>query len=147
MIKLKQSQVAALIYADIFHYPLTIDELNLYSIHPITQAATSIKAKNTNGYYHLLNRDHLVKRRLQREKISQKKLHKALSVAHQLERFSSIRGIFITGNLAMCNADESDDIDLMIITDANRLWTTRLIVTLYLEFFGLRRRPHEKNYS
>jgi hypothetical protein len=51
----------------------------------------------------------------------------------------------ITGALAMDNARKSDDIDLLIITQKNRLWLTRLIVTMVLEIIGRRRRPNHKN--
>jgi hypothetical protein len=49
--------------------------------------------------------------------------------------------------LAMNNSSKDDDIDLMIITSSNRLWLTRLIITLWLDLLGKRRRPGNIKYK
>jgi hypothetical protein len=142
MIKLKQSHFLALIYADIFDYPLTYEEMNRYAINfKNTPGALALKSISNQQYYHLHGREALVAQRIKRERISQKKLLKAQIIANKLAYIPMVLGIFITGNLAMNNADENDDIDLLIITKAKTLWSTRLLITLVLEIKGLRRRP------
>ena len=53
--------------------------------------------------------------------------------------------VAVTGALAMENADEDDDIDLMIITSKNRLWITRPLVFLLVSLFFKRRKSTTKN--
>ena len=40
---------------------------------------------------------------------------------------STIRGVAVTGSVAYGDVDENDDIDLLVITAANRVYTTRLM--------------------
>jgi len=66
--------------------------------------------------------------------------------SEQIENDSDDKMIGITGALAMGNCQENDDIDLLIITGANFLWLTRLLIVLLSPFLGIKRRkPKEKN--
>jgi hypothetical protein len=47
----------------------------------------------------------------------------------------------------MENSDYDDDIDLMIITQSGRLWTTRALVNGILDLLNLRRKPSSENLS
>ena len=49
--------------------------------------------------------------------------------------------VAVTGALAMENADEDDDIDLMVVTSRNRLWIVRPLVLLFVSLFFKRRYP------
>lgn len=144
---LKNSSILpALIYADIFDYPLTPSELEKYQINQkTTPGAVILKPELTDGYYHLPGRKNLVQLRKKRTLISQIKLDQAKIIAKRLGSIPTILGIFVTGNVAMRNAVEVDDIDLLIITKANHLWLTRLVITIYLESLGVRRHPHQKD--
>lgn len=62
-----------------------------------------------------------------------------------LSKIPTIKGIFVTGALAMNNADENSDIDLMIVTKKNFLWTTRLASYLLLNLMNIKvRKPNDK---
>jgi hypothetical protein len=98
---------------------------------------------SSNGFCFLPGRSHLVTLRKQREKISQNKWQIAQGIGIKLKLFPTIQAVFVTGSLAMNNAAETDDIDLMIVTSANTLWITRFFVDLYLKFMGIRRPPPE----
>jgi hypothetical protein len=50
--------------------------------------------------------------------------------------------IGITGALAMGNASEESDIDLLLITKKGALWTTRLITLFLLALFGIKTRRY-----
>jgi len=55
-----------------------------------------------------------------------------------------IKMVAVTGNLAMRNANQEDDIDFLIITQRKRLWLSRFFAVVLLELLGKRRRPEEK---
>lgn len=54
--------------------------------------------------------------------------------------FPQIRLVGLSGSVAMHNAEESDDIDLFVITARRRMWTARLICYLTSQLLGIRRR-------
>ena len=144
MDKAKQAILKTLAYADIFNYPLTAKEIHHWLI-----SSTPIKLINLNfknipkiaNYFHLPSRQSTVKLRRHHAKSSLKKLKIAQRIANYLKFIPTIKLIAITGALSMNNSNEHDDIDLLIITKTNQLWTTRLISILFLELIGKRRRP------
>jgi len=147
-----------LIYADIFDYPLTKDE--------IWQKLIKIKIKNDklksairslshaklkdlklikyiNGYYFLQGKKEIVTLRQRRKRWSEKKLKIVKKIVPLLRLIPSIKLIGITGAMAINNAKEDDDIDLFIVSSRDLLWTTRLLATLLLQIIGRRRQPGE----
>lgn len=114
--------LSTLAYFDKYDYPLTKTELEYWS---------GIAAQSRK-YFFLPGRSYLVKLRQQRAKFSQAKWHIARQVGEKLKKFPFIAAVFVTGALAMNNCPADDDIDLMIVTYPNTLWTTRLFVNLYL---------------
>ncbi len=141
-----------LVYADIFNYPLTASEIHHWLIWqnsakpPALKNITSI-IKNTphiqaiSPYFYLKNHQKNISLRRQHHRFSQTKLKFARQATAYLKLIPFINLIAITGALAMNNSDKNDDIDLMIITQPNRLWLTRLLAIFLLEIFRLRRRP------
>lgn len=153
-----QSILHTLKYSDHFGFPLTLDEIytRLVGASPCgrPQITTAInlmlKAKTvfqTGHYYHLPSRSSLVPRRLKRAQLSAPQLTRAKELAAKLGHVPYVLAIYLTGSLAMNNSNGDSDIDFMIITHQNRLWTTRLLLTLYTSFLGLRRTPHSHNNS
>ena len=63
------------------------------------------------------------------------------------KRIPFIKGVAVTGSLAVNNTIKDDDIDFMIVTANNRLWLTRLIVIVFATLKGKRRSfaKEEKN--
>jgi predicted nucleotidyltransferase len=76
------------------------------------------------------------------KKISEKKIMAAKKIIKILSYFSTVEMIAITGSVAVGNAKEMDDIDLLIVTQKNTLWFTRPFVLLILSVFGRRRLPN-----
>jgi predicted nucleotidyltransferase len=110
--------------------------------------ATLVKSKiieSKSGFYFLPKQSALVKQRLIYTKLSQPLKAKASEYAIILKRIPSVLAIYLTGSLAMDNTDGHDDIDLLIVTKPGKLWTTRLVLTLYTSLLGLRRTPKTKN--
>ncbi len=101
--KRKDNELAAVVYADLFGYPLTVSEAKLWAIR-------KTRAENSNS-----------------------KLELAKKVSGQLSKISFIQGIFLTGSVAVGNAKADADIDLIIVTAPGALWLTRLVVFLLLK--------------
>ena len=132
------SKKAAIFYHGIFGYPLTLEELEKWKVgkkglSEIEKNISSPKLKND------------FRERKLRGKISEEKIKIARKAANLLEKIPTVKGIFLTGALAMKNADENSDIDLMIVTKRNSLWTTRLLVYGLLRVAGYELRKPKDN--
>ena len=146
--------VKAIIYADIFEYPLKKDEVWRFAIGKATKRdftdfliSQPSPIQKIRGYYHLDRRELIIKKRIERNEASQKKLVLAKRVAGILAKISTIQFIGISGGLALLNADKEDDIDFFVITKKNTVWITRLLVVLVLEGLGKRRKRGNRQVS
>ena len=151
----KQAILRTLIYADIFDYPLTIEELWKHLISPkaidkklFTEILKNSKfLKKKGDFYFLPGRDSLFKKRTNRQKESKRKMRIARQITRIIRKIPTIEMIGITGALAMNNSDRDDDIDLFVICSKKTLWITRFLVLLVLECLGLRRKRHQQKVS
>jgi len=151
MIKLQKAILKTLSYADVFDYPLTLPELHQFligtkaSINDLAKALTEIKEVTQDGqFFFLKKRPKIVQIRQKRFRWSQNKLKIAKQVAKYLKLTPFVKMVAVTGNLAMSNAEQKDDIDLLIVTSQNRLWLTRLLAVFLVELVANRRRPHDQ---
>lgn len=150
----KKAIYATLAYSDIFDYPLTKEELLRYLL--VTRSASSRfdtmvlslpKVKKKEGYFYLSGRSSIIDLRKKRAAISLEKMKRAKKVVRILKRIPSIEFIGMSGSLAMANGDEDADIDLFLITRPQTLWLTRLLVLLFLEVKGMRRKRTGNTFS
>lgn len=86
-------------------------------------------------------------RRRENRQTSLSVFSKAKHLATKLSKVPGVLSIYLTGSLAMYNSTPDSDIDFMVITKNNKLWTTRFLLTIYTTIFGLRRSPNSKRYS
>lgn len=147
----------ALIYADVFDYPLTGDEIWQWLVgvragnkgrvkKQITELGAKKVIKSQGNYFFLKGREKIVELRKKREKWSEEKLILAQKVAEKIGRLPGIKTVGVTGALSVHNAKEDDDIDLLIISSADSLWLTRLLILLLAPVLGIKRRkPKDKN--
>lgn len=137
---LEKSELASIKYHDIFDYPLTTLETIKWSVGEkgLKSIVDFPRVSERDGYYFVEGRDNLTYKRLLKERTSKGKLAIARKAAQILSQLPTIRGVFITGALSMENTVDNSDIDLMIITRRNTLWTTRLLSYLVLNIFGLK---------
>jgi len=125
-----------LLYADVFDYPLTADEL----VHYLEESRCSpdyvlsslsmpgwLKDKITqfDGFITLRGREGLVLLRRARRLSSARLWRKARIYCRLLSILPFVRMVAVTGALAMDNSDDHDDIDVMIVTEPNRVWIAR----------------------
>jgi hypothetical protein len=144
----KKAILKTLIYSDLFNYPLNKDELwyFLKSDKKIAKKTflqtlgnlpeSMIKKK---GFYCLSGKETIIIERRLKKKINHDKYLLAKNAARLLFFIPTVLLIGISGSVALNNADDSDDIDLFLISKKNRIWTTRLLCLLILQLMGLRR--------
>jgi len=161
-VKTKKQETASaiirtIIYSDIFDYPLTLEEIVKFLVgesevgmgvvlNSLTKIIADSKQIYTDGeFYFLKGRKEIIELRKRRMGWSEKKWKIARGTAKKLRVIPMIKMVGITGALAMKNCKETDDIDLMVITVADRLWLTRLILYVLAPILGIRRRkPKER---
>lgn len=156
---LERAIILAVSYPDQFSFPLT--ELELWRRLPlkisewwtvmakpptVNQLKPALKRlqkkqiiESDGQFFWLHGRSFLVDRRQRRQRISQTKWQEVDTFVKFAQAIPWITAVFVTGSLAVNNADQDDDSDFMIITQPNRLWLTRLVVSLYAFFKGKRR--------
>lgn len=139
--ELDASELASLVYHDIFDYPLTEGELVKWRGGRKLTISSAPSVGFLNGYYFLAGKEGSVYKRLLKERISRQKLEIARKAGKILTFIPSIKMVAISGALAMRSADEASDIDLLIITKRELLWTSRLKTLLLLKLvrFPVRR--------
>lgn len=151
MPSLRRAILQTLAYSDYFGFPLTRSELHRRLIgvgctlsdltRELSQMEQLTRLASTNHYWHLPERSYLVHERLRRRQLSAPLLAQAELSAARLGRMPGVLAVYLTGSLALSNTDGSGDIDLLVVTANGRLWTTRLLLTLFTSFLGLRRTP------
>lgn len=145
-------------YADLFDYPLKREEIHYYLISQrevsleIVVVELNLLVKEgrllrDGGYYFLPGRQVLIETRQEREAFSRLKMARIREAVELLRLWPWTQMIGLTGALAVGNADEQADADLMVITSPGRLWLTRLFVFVFLKIIGLKRDDRHKEAS
>ncbi|MDR3558823.1 MAG: hypothetical protein P4L62_01180 [Candidatus Pacebacteria bacterium] len=158
---LSKKILATIIYYDILDYPLTSFEVWKYllAVNGEQESVNNKKEKMSlaevmkelesedlqkhteeyRGFYFLKGRRDLVAQRLERNKISERKLKKIQQTVFWLRMAPFVRMAAVTGRVAMKNATRKSDLDLLIALKNNRIFTGRLLVTLLVHALGRRR--------
>ena len=126
-----------LAYADVFDYPLTAHEVYRYlaSVNASFEDVNQVLAEaaffsNVENYYTLRGREEIVGIRKRRAEVGNRLWPKAVHYGRLIASLPFVRMVAVTGSLAMKNADEGKDIDYMIVTAPNHLWTCRALALL-----------------
>lgn len=134
------SILATLAYFDVFDYPLTADEIFKFLGATCQRSEFELSLKELdksrkiykfNDYYTLKNKPALINRRQKGNARADEMLKTARKISRILIRFPYVRGVAVSGSLSKNYADENSDIDLFIITAANRLWVARTFMHLF----------------
>ena len=143
--------ILAISYTDQFKYPLTKEEIflrligesNFISLEDVTSKLDSLvdeeKIFSSEGFYFLKPGVGRVETRLRRKKYSLKKWLEVKEFAELMKFIPWIRGVAVTGSLAVNNAKKNDDVDFLIITQEKRLWLSRVLVAFFLLLKGKKR--------
>jgi hypothetical protein len=134
---LEAAILRTLLYADVFHFPLTRAELHAYLIHdtPVTPAELEAALQSPHlysllcedeGYITFSNTPQHITRRCEREALSQTLLPLARDYGRWLAALPFVRIVVLTGALAARNpAHAQDDFDYMLIVQPGRVWLAR----------------------
>ena len=132
---LLRSVFHTLAYADVFDYPLTATEVYRYlpstnaSYQEVIQALTDEALfSKIDHYYTLRGREGIVETRQRRAEVSSRLWLKAARYGQIIASLPFVRMVAITGSLAMNNVEEGKDIDFMLVTAPDHLWTCRAFV-------------------
>ena len=141
----------SVVYAALFDYPLTLTQLrdNLVDVaadeetiatwwrtSPLLQAAV----EHREGRYFPAGRGDLIDTRARREVLSRHLLHRNRRMLNLVAGMPFVRMVALSGSLAHLNAERSADVDLFVITTANRVWLVTVAMLLISKFMGWRKR-------
>jgi len=149
LLSLEKSILSTLVYYDVLDQPLVGWEVfkylnkkgdfkvDLNKVLDVLEKSQLVDQKN--GLYFLKGREGIVKQRIERQIIADRKWKKARRIIRFLQIIPYIRMVAVSGSLAMNNTKEESDIDLLIIVKTGRIWTCRVITTLFFQSIGQRR--------
>ncbi len=151
---MEKAILRTLIYADIFDYPLKAWEIHKWLIHSkvcslpevdrvLKKLVRQRRVLEKEGYYVLNGRRGLFRKRMDKVASSKHYLQEARLICRIFKVIPWIKLVGISGNLAMENAGQEDDIDLFVVTAKNRLWLTRILMLTILTLLEKRRKKGE----
>lgn len=140
--------IQAVSYADVFDYPLTIDEIHRFTSN-VKADPNEIRSLITNSsaimqfiekhdeFYSLRGRGLTVEIRHRRGKNASRLWPRAIQYGNMIARLPYVRMVAVTGALSVDNVDPHDDIDYLIVTQTGRLWLCRAFVILLVRLARL----------
>jgi hypothetical protein len=149
----QQSIVKALLYFDVFNYPLK--ETELFENSSVKQSFAGFQKelsalteqgfiKYENGFYCSPGASpEIIKRRIDGNMLAEIMFPKAFQFSQKIARFPFIRAVNISGSLSKNYYDAKSDMDYFIVTKDNRLWIAR---TLYIMYYKLLVPQSKKRY-
>ncbi|HEY6159764.1 MAG TPA: nucleotidyltransferase domain-containing protein [Bacteroidia bacterium] len=139
--------IGTLIYFDLFHYPLKLQELVMNCQHvpsseeSIRHATGQLVAEEKifvkDGLYFLPGREQIVQRRKEGNLLAEQFMKKAKGYSALISSFPFVRCVCISGSLSKGFMDKDSDVDYFIITEPGRLWVCRTFLVLFKKIFLL----------
>lgn len=153
-----QCVLATLLYSDIFHSPLTLEEIDKRLLFVKEQGKNrqkklrtvlkSISQLSQEGEYYFLKKGKKSLREIKKiKKYTRQKRQRAEEYSRLLKWIPMITCVGLTGAVAAENSDNNDDIDLLIITKPGLVWTTRFFATLFFDILQIRRHRRDTEYK
>ncbi len=151
---LERGIIQALVFYDLFDYPLTLVELAKFlqdnegrlsalhfSLSEILLAfrhRESLKRKvvSADGFYFLRGREELVERRLSRHRTALPRWNKAVKLIRRLSGIPFLKMAALCNMFPIETPKVESDIDVVIIAKSGRIWLVRLLVTMLIALTG-----------
>jgi hypothetical protein len=162
--QIEHAILATLGYYDGLDYPLSAFELyrfliNPQRLQPHIESLEQISLKEIQdrleklmkagsiqqelGFYFLKGRSGLSELRLEREKIAAQKWRACLNRAYWFQAAPWIRGMFVSGSLALGTVSETSDFDVLVLVQPGRLYLARIFLSGIASLIGARRTRFE----
>jgi len=136
----------ALLYYDIWEYPLTTRELHCFL--PVNgldygrfrsfleKDGPGEEVRRRGEYFFLASRNPaIVESRQQMEKNAAKLWKIARVSMHVIKRFPFVRGVFISGDLSKNATKKESDVDFFLVTSPHRVWISRTLLIVFKKIF------------
>ena len=147
---LKAAAIRAVLFFDLFDYPLTaleiwryleikIDLARLMTI--LNQGIDGLEC--SSGFYYRLGREKIILERLKRYNVSRSKFKRAKRNINLLKLLPGIKFVGVANLIGAHNWRSGSDIDLLIISSPGRIWTSRFFAAGLMKLLG--RRPQGVN--
>ena len=146
--KLSPVKIALLktfLYFDIFHYPLTRDEVFQFCSVPIDdedQFNTDLEELIIGGYlfrlgnfYSTRNDQDLAQRRIKGNSLAKVRMKLAKPISRFIGQFPFVRGVMLSGSISKGYMEPHSDIDYFIVTAPGRLWIARTLLVMFKRLF------------
>jgi hypothetical protein len=142
--------VRTVVYAALFDYPLTLDQLResligvamtREEILALYENSASLRAtiEQRDGFFFPAGRGDLVSERRQREARSRAFLARHERLLQWICAIPFTRMVALSGSIAHLNLDEHGDLDLFIVTRGRRVWTVSVAAIVLTRLLGVRR--------
>lgn len=132
-------------YHSLFDYPLTFSEIVKW-LPKNYGKVKDIEIVNRDNFYFVKGKEGIIYKRNSHERVSKSKIEIARKASKVISIIPFVKMVGLTGSLAMNNAEENGDIDLMIITKSGKLWLTRVLVYSLLTIMNYKiRKPGQDN--
>lgn len=135
----------ALLYFDIFSYPLTADEVFRFSRYPdvrLEDVAEKLALLRESGhvfqcgaFFQLIDDPSRASLRQEYNRRADQFLPVAARMARLIGHFPWIRGVFVSGSLSKHCMRPDSDIDFFLITEPGRLWLARTLLAIFKKVF------------
>jgi hypothetical protein len=148
---LEAAILRTILYADVFQFPLTIEEIHHYLMaeQPVSlehvrtcmeqSAVLRQRLETVEGYYALRGRNETVALRRSRDELSEHLWKTGEAWGRWLARLPFVRMVALTGALAVRNAAHAgDDIDYLLVTAAGRVWLARALAVVLVRIARVR---------
>ncbi len=96
------------------------------------------------GMYTLAGRRELVEERMSNEKIAAQKWRRLRRRAWWFQLCPWVRGIFVSGSMALGNTTRESDFDMLVIMQSGRLYLGRVFLSALTSLMGVRRTRYER---
>ena len=140
----------SVIYASLFDYPLTLEQLRESLIGEVADEQTLAEwyrrsprlraaIECVDGFYFPRGRRELLETRHVREARSRGLLQSHARALALVTHMPFVRMVALSGSLAHLNADAGADLDLFVVTAPGRVWSVTLTTLLVARALGWRR--------
>ncbi|MEK9160333.1 MAG: hypothetical protein AAB383_06430 [Patescibacteria group bacterium] len=143
---MKQAVLSTLAYFQLFEVPLTRSELSehLFFAQPDEEKISiylkeSPLIKLTEGYYSLSSDPAFHEKFFEKVQRSRKLWKKVRRYQWLFSICPFVKLVCVCNSLPIYAVDEGSDIDLLVVTEKNRLFLARLCLTVLTSLFGVRR--------